>query len=58
MAATSISNHGETSIQDNGEKDQRRSDKYDAAFAQAGVQQVEAIATVWSTRMLWTVFAL
>ncbi|KAL2670366.1 hypothetical protein Neosp_014833 [[Neocosmospora] mangrovei] len=58
MAATSISDHAETGIQDNGEKDQRRSDKYDAAFAQAGVQQVEAIATVWSTRMLWTVFAL
>ncbi|RSM00943.1 hypothetical protein CDV31_011583 [Fusarium ambrosium] len=58
MAATSISDHVETGIQDSGEKDQRRSDKDDAAFAQAGVQQVEAIATVWSTRMLWTVFAL
>ncbi|EEU35532.1 uncharacterized protein NECHADRAFT_55481 [Fusarium vanettenii 77-13-4] len=58
MAATSISDHVEAGIQDNGDKDQRRSDKYDAAFAQAGVQQVEAITTVWSTRMLWTVFAL
>ncbi|RSL88356.1 hypothetical protein CEP52_015244 [Fusarium oligoseptatum] len=58
MAATSISDHVEAGIQDSGEKDQRRSDKDDAAFAQAGVQQVEAIATVWSTRMLWTVFAL
>ncbi|KAM0424915.1 hypothetical protein ACHAPT_009971 [Fusarium lateritium] len=62
MGATSISEHGapvdDAGVEVNAEKDQSRLGKDDSAFAQAGVQQVEAIASVWSTKMLWTVFAL
>ncbi|KAJ4253838.1 hypothetical protein NW762_010233 [Fusarium torreyae] len=51
-------NVDEAGIDANVEKDHFQSENNGSAPVQAGVQQVEAIATVWSTKMLWTVFVL
>ncbi|KAF4966987.1 hypothetical protein FSARC_5395 [Fusarium sarcochroum] len=62
MGETPISKNGpsvdDAGIEANAEKHHFQSGNNDPSFVQAGVQQAEAIATVWSTRMLWTVFAL
>lgn len=36
----------------------QKSDSDDSSFKQEGVRQVEAITSVWSSRMLWVTFIL